>query len=642
LQTIFLYILVSLFIFGNHYFLYKSDFVKFSDYKIYDVISSSVYEDKALLKQSHVVVVDIDERSLRALGQWPWPRVVLAELVSKIDSLNATAIGLDIIFPEKDRTSPFEINKFYKNFFGIDGVMQNLPKALQNNDAIFASVLEDTATTLSLYLSNDYLAEQGCQNINAIAIDTSSLALQKYKYALCNMPLLHSSATYQGFVNSSIDDDGVLRRVALFKEYNRKVIPNFALALLLNTQSDFKQENATKFTLFGITLKTDKETNILLNFYNKQWYKKVSAIDILNDAVLPDMIRGKIVIVGSSAVGLHDQIVIKDGKKIIGSKIHVTMIDNILNSEYFIQLSHYKIVNISLSLFITLVLFFLLITNRNSYILFLFFATLLLSFAATYYFIAQGVYISIAYFLLPFLIHFFIVSFLYIFIDAHERHIFTQELNKSHIALLDSMVHVAEVHDLETGAHILRTKKYIKVLAEYIYSKGVYSRELSAEKIDMMYATAPLHDLGKVGIEDAILKKEGKLTPMEYEVMKTHADLGRHIINNAISSYKENEFFIMARNIAHYHHEKWDGTGYPEGLKGEEIPLESRFMALADVYDALVSRRVYKEAFSFEETNKIIIDGRGKHFDPILVDSFIEIKDLFREIAQKYSDDEIR
>ncbi|WP_281346793.1 CHASE2 domain-containing protein [Sulfurimonas sp. NWX79] len=627
--------------FANHYFLFKSDFVKFTDYKIYDALSSSVYEKSHLLKKSHVLVVDIDERSLRALGQWPWPRVIMAELVSKIDSLNAAAIGLDIIFPEKDRTSPLEIVKFYQNFFGIEKIMQNLPQALQNNDTIFASVLEHTASTMSLYLSNDYLVNEQCQGLNSIAIDTQGLELQRYKYALCNMPLLHSSAKYQGFVNSTIDEDGVLRRVSLFKEYKNTIIPNFALALLLNTDSDLQQEESTKFNILGATVQTDKETNILLNIYDKSWYKKVSAIDILNDTVPLEMIRGKIVIVGSSAVGLHDQVVIKDGKKIIGSKVHVTMIDNILNREYFIQLEHYKIVNILLSLFVTLLLFFLLITNKNSFILFLFFATLLLAFAATYYCIAQGIYISIAYFLLPFLIHFFIVSFLYIFIDAYERHVLTQELNRSHVALLDSMVHVAEVHDIETGAHIVRTKKYIKVLAEHIYSKGFYARELSPEKIDMMYATAPLHDLGKVGIEDAILKKEGKLTPMEYEVMKTHTDLGRHIINNAISSYKENDFFIMARNIAHYHHEKWDGTGYPKGLKGEEIPLESRFMALADVYDALVSRRVYKEAFTFEETSKIIIEGRAKHFDPILVDGFVEIEVIFREIAQKYSDDTV-
>ena len=156
--------------------------------------------------------------------------------------------------------------------------------------------------------------------------------------------------------------------------------------------------------------------------------------------------------------------------------------------------------------------------------------------------------------------------------------------------------------------------------------------------IEMMYFTSPMHDIGKIGIADAILKKEGKLTDIEYEVMKTHADLGKHIINNAISSYKGNSFLIMAKNIAHYHHEKWDGSGYPEGLKGEEIPLESRFMAISDVYDALVSKRVYKGAFSFEKTVEIIKDGKRTHFDPVLVDAFMEIKEEFYKIAQEYQD----
>jgi adenylate cyclase len=194
------------------------------------------------------------------------------------------------------------------------------------------------------------------------------------------------------------------------------------------------------------------------------------------------------------------------------------------------------------------------------------------------------------------------------------------------------------VHDIETGAHIIRTKKYIKLLAEHIYSKGIYTKHLSKNIIHMMYSTAPMHDIGKVGIADAILKKEGKLTLLEYEVMKTHPDLGKHIINNAISSYHMNEFFQMARNIAYYHHEKWDGTGYPEGLEGEDIPIEARFMALADVYDALVSKRVYKDPFAYDVSVKIIFEGRGKHFDPVLVDAFMEIKDEFQRIAQTYSD----
>jgi len=227
---------------------------------------------------------------------------------------------------------------------------------------------------------------------------------------------------------------------------------------------------------------------------------------------------------------------------------------------------------------------------------------------------------------------------MYIAIDTYDRRIFSEDLNRSHVALLDSMVHVAEVHDLETGAHIIRTKKYIKLLAQYAHSKGIYPQELTPNKIEMMYRTAPLHDIGKVGIEDVILKKEGKLTSLEYEVMQTHSLLGKHIINNAIRSYEENDFFIMARNIAEYHHEKWDGTGYPERLSANKIPLESRFMAIADVYDALVSKRVYKEPFPHEKSIAIMIDGRGKHFDPILLDAFVEIQDEFRVVAETYRD----
>jgi adenylate cyclase len=157
----------------------------------------------------------------------------------------------------------------------------------------------------------------------------------------------------------------------------------------------------------------------------------------------------------------------------------------------------------------------------------------------------------------------------------------------------------------------------------------------------MMYRTAPLHDIGKVGIPDTILKKPEKLTLLEYEVMKSHPDIGRHIINNAMKSYEENEFFTMAINMTYTHHEKWDGSGYPQGLKAEEIPLEGRLMALADVYDALVNKRVYKEAFSYEESYKIIKEGRGTHFDPLLVDIFFEIKEKMRETSEYYTDEYI-
>ena len=608
------------------------------DFKLYDLFSSQT-KIQTRASSSNVVFVDIDENSLDTLGQWPWPRVMLASLISKINNTNPSTIGVDIIFPQKDRTSPKEISKFYKKFYEIENKIVGIPKYLQDNDAILANILRYTNSVTSVYLSDEKISTNECNNLQSIQLYPDYFSLKYSPYILCNTPALSKTTQRVGFVNTNIEVDGMLRKMPLFRTYNNTVIPTLSLAILLSIDDDLQVlPEPYGVEILNHKIQTDKHSEVLLNFYEQEWYKKVSAIDILNNKISPNSLQGKIVIIGSSAAALHDRVIVSGGRTMIGAQVHITMIDNILNDQLIVQPYYYQYINILLSMVLTFLLFFLLIKKQNNLILILFISTLILSVVFTVLALKSGVYISTGYLVAPFLIHFFVVSILYIIIDTYERKVFSEELNRSHVALLDSMVHVAEVHDIETGAHIIRTKKYIKHLAEHMHKKGVYAQELSPTIIEMMYRTAPLHDLGKVGIEDAILKKPGKLTPIEYEVMKTHAELGMHIINNAISSYKENDFFIMARNIAHYHHEKWDGTGYPKGLKGTEIPLESRFMALADVYDALVSKRVYKASFSYEKTLQIIIDGRGKHFDPFLVDAFIEIEDQFREIAQTYLD----
>jgi len=216
-----------------------------------------------------------------------------------------------------------------------------------------------------------------------------------------------------------------------------------------------------------------------------------------------------------------------------------------------------------------------------------------------------------------------------------EKRGFYKEISKAHSSAIDSMALVVERRDTETGAHIKRTKEYIKLLCEYMVKNDIYKNILTKEFVELIYRASPLHDIGKVGIPDNVLKKPAKLSYEEFEVMKTHAIIGKEILENALVEHANNKFLAMAKNIAHYHHEKWDGSGYPEGLKGLEIPLEARMMALADVYDALISKRAYKESLGFEFSEKIIIDGTGSHFDPILVGVFIEIKDKFKDIALK-------
>jgi putative two-component system response regulator len=202
---------------------------------------------------------------------------------------------------------------------------------------------------------------------------------------------------------------------------------------------------------------------------------------------------------------------------------------------------------------------------------------------------------------------------------------------------------LAKTRDNETGNHILRTQGYVTILSNYLAQHSTYQAELSEDSIKCIIKAAPLHDIGKVGIPDSILLKQGKLTLEEFELMKQHALMGANALRDCIKdteAYQKIGFLNTAIEISNYHHEKWNGTGYPKGLKGQEIPLSARIMALADVFDALISRRCYKDPFSYEESVKIIMQGNGAHFDPQLIIAFAQIKDQFLEISKHYSDDD--
>lgn len=205
--------------------------------------------------------------------------------------------------------------------------------------------------------------------------------------------------------------------------------------------------------------------------------------------------------------------------------------------------------------------------------------------------------------------------------------------------MLSSLNALAMARDNETGNHIIRTQIYVKILGLRLREMGHYSKELDNLKIDLLVKAAPLHDVGKVGIPDNILHKPGPLNDEEWLIMKTHTTIGEAVLSSSELEFEgDNGVVKMALKIAGGHHEKWDGTGYPRGLKGEDIPLPARIMAIADVYDALVSDRVYKAGWSHEEAIKEIVSKRGSHFDPLLVDAFILENDHFKTIANKYRD----
>ncbi|MBO4432164.1 MAG: HD domain-containing protein [Clostridia bacterium] len=208
-----------------------------------------------------------------------------------------------------------------------------------------------------------------------------------------------------------------------------------------------------------------------------------------------------------------------------------------------------------------------------------------------------------------------------------------KKISDMQLHMISGMANLIENRDMETGGHIFRTSNYVKTLSLEARREGVYTEEIDDHFVSLMETLAPMHDIGKIVISDAILRKPGKLTKEEYEAMKKHASAGGAVVREVLSGVTDEEYMTVASDIATYHHEWWDGTGYPKGLKGDEIPLAARIMAIADVFDALVSERCYKKAMPPEAAFEVIKEESGSHFDPKLVEVFLNNREEFKRIS---------
>ena len=214
----------------------------------------------------------------------------------------------------------------------------------------------------------------------------------------------------------------------------------------------------------------------------------------------------------------------------------------------------------------------------------------------------------------------------------------TLELELTQEVTIECMASLVECRNPETGGHIKRTQNYVQALAAKMSDHPQYGTYLDDDTIKSLYKSAPLHDIGKIAIKDSIFLKPGKLTDEEFEMMKKHTTYGRDTIKIAAEKLGRDSFLSCAEEIAYTHQEKWDGSGYPRGLRGPDIPISGRLMAVADVYDALISSRIYKRPFTHTKTVEIILEGKGKHFDPDMVDAFMSIQEDFRQIAIQFAD----
>jgi len=393
--------IVILLLFLVHLYFYNSEYVKRLDYMIYDLTSMISNEFQEEESETYSVVIDIDAKSIQEFGQWPWSRIIDAELINAIDKMSPSAIGVNILFPEEDRLSPLSMQKFYEKYFDTKINLDALPPGLQDNDKLLSEVINKSKATLPIYLQDKFYSAEHCQAMryreNIFSNVESRFMAEEL---LCNHASIQNEVENFGFINAWNDSDGVFRRVPLFMKYKKEVFPSFALATVLSFYEDLKFKK--------------REDTVLVNFsLNKP--KILSASDVLNKKVSKDDIQGKVVILGSSVVGLNSSYKIFNGEYISNSMIHAMLVDNLLNASFLIQPDYYKSLNIIFSFLLSLLMLLFLFQKSYLQIVIIILALFIISIVSLFLMYKHGIYISLGYFWVSF------ISFFMLLIGYHLR-----------------------------------------------------------------------------------------------------------------------------------------------------------------------------------------------------------------------------
>ncbi len=391
------------------------------------------------------------------------------------------------------------------------------------------------------------------------------------------------------------------------------------------------------------TVPVDRRGYALLRFDGSPAnYPSVPAVQVLAGGEGPLDLQGKIVFIGSSAVGLNDLHVTAMSRDFSGAKIQSVLAQNILEDRVLRVPDWAAGGALLLGLLLALGQCGLIMAGRSLRAVGAATLVAVIALAALAYgsFAGLGLFLPVAAPLLASSV--VLVMAIATRFVMHQRHAqrWRKQLENARQVTIESMAAVAETRDPETGGHIKRTQHYVRAIARQLRSTGRYTEVLSDDYIHLLFLSAPLHDIGKVGVPDYILLKPGPLTPEEWVIMRKHAEFGRQIILSTSRHIDGDNFLGIASEIAATHHEKWDGTGYPAGLEGQAIPLAGRIMAVADIYDALISRRCYKEPFPHALAMQMMRDLRGTTFDPVVLDAFLAIESQITRIAASFRDED--
>jgi adenylate cyclase len=618
--------------------LYRPPFLARIDDTVYDMLMRSA---RKAPRGDRVAIVDIDERSLATVGQWPWRRDRVAELISRLRALGASTIALDIIFAEQDR------------FDAVEHAANASEEGSRGPDDTLAAALAQGHVIVGYGLTFD----GGAPDLHGCVLHPISLAVQhpreesgeapyfRADSAVCSLPALAKAAGASGFLNAAPDSDGILRRVPLVAELDGRTYPSLAVAAASamlgakNISLHVANVNSASLRIDDRIVPVDGKSNLLVRYRGrKKTFPYLSAADVMNGRLDPQSVRGKIVFVGTTALGTREVVATPLDTLFAGVEVQATVADDLLEESYIRRSALGAMLESSAALGLGLAIAALVAgTGVASGVIGCVAGTAGVWFAATWLLSSGGLFVSPLFPTIAAAGALAVMTLGRFGVERRRAESAGRERTAAQRLMVQTLLSLTEVRDAETGRHSRRTQQYARVLADALTRDHDFHEYLTPQRIDLLSSLAPLHDIGKVGIPDHILNKPGPLTPEEYVEMQKHPALGRGVILKAEQQVgvKDDATLAMAKDIVYTHHERWDGTGYPRHLHGSEIPVPGRIMAVVDVYDASVSRNLYRPSISHQQAVALIAGGKGTHFDPAVVDAFLGVADRFEEISRE-------
>jgi HD-GYP domain-containing protein (c-di-GMP phosphodiesterase class II) len=593
------------------------------EYGVYDRLTRAISPHKP---RGHVAIVDVDERSLAAIGQWPWRRDTVATLLSKIRELGAPTIGVDVIFAESDRRG------------GED----------DQPDAALAKTLREGRVVLGYAMRFDGQPDAGSCTPPSLGLsiaqaDNDDEPVFRATGAICSLPELTAAAGAQGFLNAAPDSDGILRRVPLLLRLGDGTYPSLALATVAamagtrNLTLRVENGNANTLVMNGHEVPLDGRSNLLVRYRGKkQAFRYVSAADVMQDRVPAGAFADTLVMVGTTALGTREVVATPLDTLFVGVEVQATVADNLLQADFFGRPPHAVAVEtflaFALGVIATLVVRRIGGTWGSAAVVA---AVVALWTGSAALLSSAGTFLSPLYPTVALGASLAAMTVAGLVVERRRADRAGVEKEGSQRLMVQTLLSLTGIRDAETGRHSRRTQRYARVLAQELARHPLFRDYLTPDRVELVASLAPLHDIGKVGVPDAVLNKPGHLTPEERAEMCRHPEYGRDVILKAEreAGIHDELTLTVAKDIVYTHHEKWDGTGYPQGLRGAEIPIPGRLMAVVDVYDAVRTRKLYDAPVSQHEAVAIIIRGKGTHFDPAVVEAFLRVSPVFDELS---------